>query len=152
MAETNTELAIRLLTCVEAKDLQSVMCFFTENAVFYDTHYPKVRMEGRAEIAEGLCWSFNSLKKFSFNLINTYPSIGGNSVVISVRTTHQLPNGRPLDFPQLFLFEFEGDRIKSLHAYVQYAPHGVVGLMLKIARIRKVITRWKDQAIELIQR
>lgn len=135
MTKTNTELAIRWLEYAEAKDINSVMAFFTEDAVFSDPHYPKTHMRGHAEIAEGLLWGFNSLKKFGFNITNTHTSADGTSIVISVHTVHELPNGRLLEFPQLFLFEFEDKLIASLQAYVQYEPHGVVGLMLRFTRL-----------------
>lgn len=145
MSETNTESAIRLLDAVVAKNLDAVMDFFAEDALLVDPHYPKTRMEGHAEIADGIRWGFSSLKKFGFEIINIYPAADGDGVVISVRTAHELPNGKPLNFPQLFLFEFEGQKIKSLQAYVQYEPHGVVGLMLKITRVKAVLVGWKNQ-------
>lgn len=137
MTEKNTELASRFLKSVVAKDLDKVMSFFAENAVFSDPHYPKTHMYGHAEIADGLRWGFGSLKKFGFDIINTHTSTDGKSVVISVDTAHELPNGRLLEFPQLFLFEFEGERVTSLQAYVQYEPHGMVGLMLRVTRLTK---------------
>jgi hypothetical protein len=54
-------------------------------------------------------------------------------------------NGKALNFPQLFLFEFEGQHIKSLQAYTQYEPHGMVGLMLKVTRVKAALSRWKNQ-------
>lgn len=145
MPETHTELATRILACVTAKDIVGTMALFTEDAVLVDPHYPKTRMQGYAEIAEGTRWGFSSLKKMGFNIINTYPAADGKGLVVSVITAHELPNGRPLNFPQLFVFEFEGQLIKSLEAYVQYEPHGVVGLMLKVTRIISVLKRWKTQ-------
>lgn len=145
MSETNTELAMRSLACVTTKDLGGVMALFTEDAVFFDPHYPKTRMQGHAEITEGIRWGFGGLKKLGFDIINTYPSADGKGVVISVITAHELPNGKPLNFPQLFVFQFEGQFIKSLEAYVQYEPHGMVGLMLKITRVKGVLSRWKKK-------
>lgn len=145
MSETNTELAMRSLACVTAKDLDGVMALFTEDAVFFDPHYPKTRMQGHAEIAEGMRWGLGGLKKLGFDIISTYPSADGKGLVISMITAHELPNGKPLNFPQLLLFEFEGQRIKSLEAYVQYEPHGVVGLMLKMVRLKDQLKHWKNQ-------
>ena len=145
MSETKTEASIRLLASVEAKDFDGLMSFFAEDAVFVDPHYPKKRMQGSAEIAEGMRWGFSSLKKFGFEIIDTYLSADGKGVVISVITAHELPNGKPLNFPQLLMFEFEGQKIKSLQAYVQYEPHGMGGLMLKITRVKAVLVGWKNQ-------
>ena len=92
-----------------------------------------------------MLWGFTSLKKFGFHILNTYPSADGKSLVVSVRTAHELPNGQPLNFPQLFVFEFEEQLIKSLEAYVQYEPHGMVGLMLKVTRIKDRLVHWKNQ-------
>jgi ketosteroid isomerase-like protein len=142
MPDSHTEKVLRFLECVEAKDLDGTMAFFTEDAEFFDPHYPKARMKGLSEIAEGTRWGFSSLKKLGFDIITTYPSIDGNGLVVSMRTAHELPNGKLLTFPQLFLFEFEGERIKLLHAYVQYEPHGMVGVILKLSRVKRVLARW----------
>jgi len=145
MVETKIALALRSMECVAAKDLDGVMAFFTEDAVFFDPHYPKSRMQGHVEIADGIRWGFNGLKKLGFDVIETYESADGKSVVVSVRTAHVLPNGKPLNFPQLLLFEFEGQLIKSLQAYVQYEPHGMVGVILKIERLKAALVRWKKR-------
>jgi len=147
MVETKIALALRSMECVAAKDLDGVMAFFTEDAVFFDPHYPKSRMQGHVEIADGIRWGFNGLKKLGFDVIETYESADGKSVVVSVRTAHVLPNGKPLNFPQLLLFEFEGQLIKSLQAYVQYEPHGMVGVILKIERLKAALVRWKKRII-----
>jgi len=47
----------------------------------------------------------------------------------------------------LLLFEFEGQLIKSLQAYVQYEPHGMVGVILKIERLKAALVRWKKRII-----
>jgi len=145
MVETNTALALRSMECVEAKDLDGVMAFFTEDAVFFDPHYPKNRMQGHVEIADGIRWGFNGLKKLGFDIIETYESTDGKGVVVSMRTAHELPNGKPLSFPQLLVFEFEGQLIKSLQAYVQYEPHGVVGVILKIERLKAALVCWRKK-------
>ena len=145
MPETNIQSAIRFLDCVILKDFDEVMVFFAQDAVLVDPHYPSKRMQGSAEIAEGMRWGFRSLKKFGFEIIDTYLSADGKGVVISVITAHELPNGKPLNFPQLLMFEFEGQKIKSLQAYVQYEPHGMGGLMLKITRVKAVLVGWKNQ-------
>ena len=102
MVETKIALALRSMECVAAKDLDGVMAFFTEDAVFFDPHYPKSRMQGHVEIADGIRWGFNGLKKLGFDVIETYESADGKSVVVSVRTAHVLPNGKPLNFFNCF--------------------------------------------------
>ena len=62
MPESHSKKVLRLLDCVEAKDLDGTMAFFTEDAEFFDPHYPKTRMKGLSEISEGICWGFSSLK------------------------------------------------------------------------------------------
>lgn len=136
MHDSHFSIAKRMLKCAETKDLAGAISLFTEDAVFLDPHYPKVRMQGRDEITEGMRWGFNSLKKFGFDIINTYSSVDGEALIISVVTSHELHNGKQLSLPQLFAFEFEGERVRSLQAYLQYEPHGIAGLMLKFARLR----------------
>ena len=147
MSEAHIAIATEMLKRVEAKDLEGTMTLFTKDALFFDPHYPKNRMQGYAEIYEGVRWGLNSLNKLGFDIIDTYSSSNGRGLVIQVRTAHELSNGKPLSYPQLFLFEFEGSLVKSLEAYVQYEPHGMVGLMLKLTRVRNVLIHWKNQLI-----
>ena len=149
MCDTHNSIATEMLRRVEAKDLAGAMALFTEDALFFDPHYPKNRMQGHAEIYEGVRWGMNSLNKLGFDIIDTYSSSNGRGLVIQVRTAHELPNGKPLSYPQLFLFEFEGPLVKSLEAYVQYEPHGMVGLMLKLTRVRNMLVHWKNQLMGL---
>jgi len=145
MGEANAEVAFRMMEYAENKDLNGAMALFTEDAVFIDPHYLKTHMKGHAEIAEGMRWGFNSLSKLGFDVISTYPSADGEGLVVSMRTAHVLPNGKSLSFPQLLVFEFEGQLIKSLEAYVQYEPHGVVGVILKIERLKATLACWRKK-------
>ncbi len=92
-------------------------------------------MQGQAAITAGLQWGFASLKSFSFTILDIYTSGAGNTVAVEIRAAHVLPNGRPLNFPEVFLFEFEGDKIKTWRVFVPYGPPGRVGIALFVQRV-----------------
>lgn len=147
MPDANLQTALRSFKLVEEKDLDGLMVLYTKDATLSDPHYPNPHMQGHKQIAEGMKWGFDSLNKLGFNIIDSYTSTDGKSLVISVNTAHELPNGKPLCFPQLFVFTFEGQLIKSFDAYVQYGPHGGIGLMLTLTRIGKSLIDLKNKIL-----
>ena len=45
--------------------------------------------------------------------------------------------GKKLNFPQVFIFEVADGHITRLQTYEPYGPHGLVGLFLFLARLKK---------------
>lgn len=115
---------------VEAKDITQTLGYFAVDAEFSDPHYPKLNMRGQAEIRNGLLWGFKTMKQFGFHIRAFYPSHDNSGVAVSVDARHILPNGRLLHFQQVFVFRFEGEKIRSLAVYAQYRPNGLLGLVL----------------------
>ncbi len=128
---------------VEAKDLELVMTYYAEDADFIDPHYPKVHMKGKREIEKGLIWGFNGLKKLGFTIEKTFESDDGKSIAIEVATAHVLPNGKALNFPQVFIVEVEAGKITRLQAYEPYGPHGIFKIILGVTRLFNKMFWWK---------
>lgn len=126
---------------VEAKDIDAVLADLNEDAEFIDPHYPKVHMKGKEEIHQGLTWGFKSLKKLGFSIINYYESKDATGASIEVETAHILPNGKKLNFKQVFIIEMKKGKINRLQAYEPYGPHGMFKVILIITRFIRKITR-----------
>lgn len=125
----------------EAKDIEAAMAFFTPNAKFIDPHYPNVHMEGKEEIREGLTWGFNGLKKLGFSIEKYFESTDGKNVAVEVATAHILPNGKPLNFPQVFMIDIEDNKISRVQVYVPYGPHGALKVILGMTRLTRKIAK-----------
>ncbi len=122
---------------VEAKDIEAVLACFTDDAQFIDPHYPKVHMKGKKEIRAGLTWGFKGLKKLGFTIKKYFESEDSKSIAIEVATAHVLPNGKPLNFPQVFIIDIKDGKISRMQAYEPYGPHGVLKIILGVTRLIK---------------
>src|SRR3954454_7570605 len=57
-----------MLQAFTRKDLPKVMSYFTDDAIFFDPHYPQPRMVGKAAIEQGMAWGMGNLEKPGFKL------------------------------------------------------------------------------------
>ena len=125
-----SELAQRLLTSFEAKDMSAILDCFASDAVMIDPHYPQVRMEGKVAIMQGISWTFSSMIKPSFTIKHVWPD--EQSVAIEVDTHHLFKGGMVIDVPQTFVMETREGLITRLQSYPSYTPHGIAGLMIRL--------------------
>jgi ketosteroid isomerase-like protein len=132
---------------VEAKDLDAVLQCFAEDAVLIDPHYPSPVMDGKAAIADGLRWGFNSLKQFGFSIVSYFELPDGKRAAIEVATHHVLPNGRHLEFPQAFFIDAQNNLITRIQAYEPYGPPGIVALILGGTRLQRRLRRQRNVRI-----
>lgn len=131
---------------IEAKNITAAMACFNADAEFIDPHYPRIHMKGKEEILDGLTWGFNSLKKFGFTVVNYFESAEGTNAAVEVATAHELPNGKQLNFPQVFIFEIRNEKISRLRAYEPYGPHGIVGFILRVTRLLRKLGQSKGHS------
>lgn len=129
------------LIAVASKDVDAVLAFFAEDAVFIDPHYPRPRMEGKGEIADGFRWSFAGLTKMGFTIDRFFPSADGTSAAVEVTTDHVARGGMRLHFSQVFIIETNHGLISRLQSYVPYGPHGIGGLLLRLIRLKRAMFR-----------
>ena len=124
-----------LFTALEKRDESKALDLFTDDAVFFDPHYPVREMVGREAITKGLAWGMESMEQFGFTIEKSYLSEDGNSGSVEVDTHHFLKGGRELRFPQAFFVEVQDGKISGLRAYEPYGPDGIMGIMLGISHM-----------------
>jgi ketosteroid isomerase-like protein len=62
------DLVIRTFATVEAKDLETMMSLFADDAVVIDPHFPALRMQGKAAIREGFREAMSGMRSFGYTL------------------------------------------------------------------------------------
>jgi ketosteroid isomerase-like protein len=127
----------RTFRALESRDRVAALACFAPDAVLFDPHYPQPRMEGIAEIAEGLDWGLSVMKRFGFRTKHVFGSHDGLSGAFEVDTDHTLNAGQNLKFPQVFVVETRDGLITALRAYEPYGPNGIGGIFLGLARLRR---------------
>jgi ketosteroid isomerase-like protein len=131
------DLVSRVFLAVEAKDLDTVMGLFADDAVLIDPHFPAPRMQGKAAIAEGLRDAFSGMRSFGYTTANYFESENGRSAAVETATHHVIKLGWKLNFPQVFVFDAADGRITRMQAYEPYGPHGIMGVFLFLGRIKE---------------
>src|SRR3954451_13627946 len=124
------DLLEQMFDAVEAKDMDRLLAFFTDDAVLFDPHYPTPQMVGQAAITDGLRWGFGTIKTFGFTIEKFYAGEDGTSAAVEVATAHVLNGGMKLNFPQAFFVETRDGKITRLQAYEPYGPNGIGGVVL----------------------
>lgn len=127
----------RMIGALEARDTAAVVACFAPDAVFFDPHYPKPEMRGRAEIGAGIAWGLSVMRQFGFRVVNVFAGADGTSLAVEVDTNHVLKNGQKLSFPQVFVVETRDGLVTRLQAYEPYGPHGIGGVLLGIERLKR---------------
>lgn len=140
MAESLRGLMERMFAAVEAKDLEGVLAFFTDDGVLFDPHYPTPKMVGKAAITDGLRWGFGTMKTFGFTIEKFYTGADGTSAAVEVASAHVLNAGMKLNFPQAFFMETRDGKITRLQAYEPYGPNGIGGVVLGVTRLTRRLT------------
>lgn len=109
-----------LLHAFVAKDLKIALDCFTDDALFYDPHYPEPQMQGKAAIQEGFQFTFSILKKPGFTIRHFWGD--EKSGALEVDTHHIFQDDHEVRFPQMFAFELQNDLLARFQAYVPYPP------------------------------
>ncbi|MDP3896886.1 MAG: nuclear transport factor 2 family protein [Mesorhizobium sp.] len=130
----------RTFRALEARDKAAALAAFAPDALLFDPHYPQPRMQGLAEIAEGLDWGLSVMKQFGFRTVHFFGSEDGQSGAFEIDTNHVLNTGQALSFPQVFIVETKDGLITRLQAYEPYGPNGIGGLFLGFERLKRRFT------------
>jgi ketosteroid isomerase-like protein len=110
----------KLVRAFAAKDLSQALDCFTEDALFFDPHYPQPQMQGKVAIQEGFQFAFGILKQPGFTVRHLWTA--DNSGALEVDTNHVFQDGSEAHFPQVFVFETRDNLLTRLQAYVPYPP------------------------------
>jgi len=130
------DLIARLFSAVEAKDLETTMRLFADDALVIDPHFPAHRMRGKTAIAEGFRGAMGTMRSFGYTTTNYFETENGNCAAVETATHHVIGQGRELNFSQVFVFEVANMRITRMQAYEPYGPHGMMGAFLFLARLK----------------
>jgi len=134
-----------LVTCtfvaIEAKDLDTMMSVFADDATVIDPHFPARQMRGKATIREGFRGAIEGMQSFGYTVVNYCESENGLCAMVETTTHHVIKGGTKLNFPQVFVFEATNGHITRMQAYEPYGPHGIIGLFLFLARLKNRLLR-----------
>ena len=133
MSTINREFVGQMLGAFMDKDIETVLGFFTDDAVVVDQHYPVREMKGKAALRQGFDWAFKTLKKPGFTIRHLW--IEDDTVAVEIDTHHVLNHGPDLNFPQVFVFETCNNLISRMQCYAPYGPPGIGGLLTKLTRL-----------------
>lgn len=138
------ELSTGIFAAVEAKDVEAMMRYFAEDATLIDPHFPLVRMQGKAAIADGMRSAIAQMQSFGYTTINYFESADGQHAAVETATHHVSKQGKCLNFPQVFVFDAQDGHITRMQAYEPYGPSGMMGVFLFLARLGdRFATLWK---------
>lgn len=98
---------------VQALDVAATASM-SDDIVLYDPHDPYSAMVDIAAVREGLAWAFTQMKSMRFDIERWFFDADGTSVVVETSTHH---GSKRLDFPQVFVINTDGERIKKMRAY-----------------------------------
>ena len=130
---TAREVLRGLISAFEAKDLEAVMQYFADDAIFFDPHYPIPRMEGTAAIRRGMAWGLRNMEKPGFIVRHFWSD--GNMGAVELDTHHVFKGGMTAEFDQVFVFELQNGKLTRLRSYLPYPPSGLAGFLRKVTRL-----------------
>ena len=129
----------RMFGAFEAKDMETVLSYFAEDALVIDPHYPTPRMEGKAAIRAGFAWAFANIEQPGFTLLRLWTD--GTSGALEMDTHHRIRGKLESRFQQVFIVETRNDQILRLQSYPDYGPHGMQGMFLRLTRLGRRFRR-----------
>ena len=135
----------KTFAALERRDRAAALACFAPDAVLFDPHYPQPKMQGIAEIAEGIDWGLSVMKRFGFTIERFFASEDGLSGAVEVDTNHTLNVGGDLRFPQVFIVETRDGLITALRAYEPYGPNGIGGFFLGFERLKRRLSGKKTK-------
>ena len=113
-------LAQALLDAFMAKDKARILAAFAADGLLIDPHYPQPAMQGQDAIAAGLDFALGFIQQPGFMVRKAWQDDA--SCVLEVDTSHTFVNGQQAQFPQVFVFDFDGELIRRFQAYAPYPP------------------------------
>ena len=91
MAEDTTtaihDLVRRTFATLQAKDLETLMQMFADDAVVIDPHFPTPRMQGKASIRKGFGEAMSGMRSFGYTIANYFESENGQGAAVETAIT-----------------------------------------------------------------
>lgn len=116
---SNSDIVRRAFAAVEANDVDTYVSFFTDDAVYQAANFPPVvGPEGIRQFAVPVMETFSSVT----HEIKAMWEPERDVVVAEVELTYNRKDGKVVKLPCLDVVRLEGDKIKSLQAYLDISP------------------------------
>lgn len=129
-----------VIEALTAKDLDSLMSYFDEQAVLIDPHFPLKEMHGKPVISCGYKWAFQAMKNMDLKISNIFSAATQDAAVFELDVVYALRTGQVLRQAQTFVVEMNDQKITRLQAYTSHAPKGADGMLLRLLhRLRSCI-------------
>lgn len=114
----STDIVNRLFGAVDRRDLEAYLNCFTADAEYKAGNFPPVF--GHAAIAEFGSRMIPLFTKVLHNVQNVWRS--DNIVICELELTYHRKDGKIVMIPCLDVLRLEGDKVKSLRAYLDATP------------------------------
>jgi limonene-1,2-epoxide hydrolase len=118
MATENERLVNEFCRIWETLDIDKVMEFFTDDAVYHNI--PLAAAKGKAEIRKTIDGFMPGTTKIEFKILT---AVSAGATVFNERVDSFIVNGRPVVVPVAGVFEISGGKIKAWRDYFDLATY-----------------------------
>ena len=87
------DLVRRAFAILQAKDLETLMQMFADDAVVIDPHFPTPWMQGKATIRKGFGEAMSGMRSFGYTIVNYFESENEQGAAVETATHHVLKQG-----------------------------------------------------------
>ena len=116
---SNADIVRRAFAAVEANDVDTYVSFFTADAVYQAANFPPVvGTEGIRQFAAPVMETFSRVT----HDIKAMWEPESDVVVAEVELTYSRKDGKVVKLPCLDVVRLDGNKIKSLQAYLDISP------------------------------
>jgi ketosteroid isomerase-like protein len=113
-----SDLVNSMFAAVESNDVDTYVSYFTEDAVYKVGNFdPVIGPEGIRQFAAPVLQAFS---KVTHDIKNMWEV--GDTVIIELEVTYTRKDGKVAKLPCMDIIRFEGDKVKSLQAYLDVSP------------------------------
>ena len=92
----------------------------TDDATFFDPHYPTPLMVGRDAINGNMAWATGFLKRMHWTVLRSWET--SDSVVLEVDTDHEMQDGTLVTPKQVFIVDVKDGKVTRWQSFVPYPP------------------------------
>ena len=113
-----SDLVKRMFAAAEANDVDTYVSYFTKDAVYKVGNFdPVIGPEGIRQFATPVLQTFS---KVTHDIKNMWEV--GDTVIIELEVTYTRKDGKVTKLPCMDIIRFEGDKTKSLQAFLDVSP------------------------------
>jgi limonene-1,2-epoxide hydrolase len=128
---TNAETVTAMLATWQARNVDAILAYFTEDAVYTNVPIDPPN-RGLAEIRAFLEWFFTSVRELEFIILRQ--SEGPDGTVMNERIDKLDFNGKPVALEIMGVFELRGGKICAWRDYFDMAPLNALDTEVSVPR------------------